>query len=259
MVNLSVRSIASKCLRKSVPISLKEDIFSVSGIPSPNSLKSALQFIRNFRCPPAAPSNLRITDVGEDTISIAWDDNADNEDGFEVIWTGRRPFSQHDDDSRKLNSPNRENFTLTGLFPNYEYCIRVRAFNAGGNSGDSNQECATIPEAPQPVQGFSQVSFFNCHVNGRSVNIWMRDVTAASDWSQQGSLSFQQQGQTCPAPNASPLVVSLSDDHSYEIVAVDPGATACGGSNDPQISSCRRYQSLVTGNPDGPSTQVVIS
>lgn len=71
MANLSVRSIASKCLNQSVPLSLKAAIFSISGIPSPNSLKSALRFIRDFRCPPTAPTNLRITAVGESTISIA--------------------------------------------------------------------------------------------------------------------------------------------------------------------------------------------
>lgn len=261
MSNLSVRSTLSKCLNQSASISLLEDVFSIDGIPSPNSLKSALQFIQDFRCPPAAPANLRINEVGEDSISIAWDDNADNEDGFEVRWTGRRPVSQPDDGSRNLNAPNRESFVLTGLFPNYEYCFRVRAFNAGGNSNYSNEECAIIPDSPQPepAQGFSEVHFFNCHTDRRAVNIWRRDVTAGSSWEELDSpLSSHWQGTTCPGNN-SPYVVSLPEEHAYEIVAVDTGAINCG-SNNPQIISCRRYARFFTGDPNGsPTTPQEIS
>ncbi|MEO0837421.1 MAG: hypothetical protein AAFY21_00425 [Cyanobacteria bacterium J06641_2] len=56
MANLSVRSIASKYLNKSIPISLMEDIFSISDIPSPKSLLSALKFIQNFSSPPNGSS-----------------------------------------------------------------------------------------------------------------------------------------------------------------------------------------------------------
>lgn len=261
MANLSVRSTASKCLNKSNPISLIEDIFSISDIPSPNSLKSALQFIRDFRCPPAAPTNLRITEVGEDFISIAWDDNADNEDGFEVRWTGRRPFSQHDDDSRNLNDPNRETFTLTGLFPEYEYCIRVRAFNVGGDSSYSNEECETIPESPQPepTQGVSEVLIFNCHTERRSVNIWRRDVTAGSFWEELDPLPSQWSDTGCPAGGASPFEVSLPEEHTYIIIAVDPDRPGCEGRNDPTVKNCIKNTTTVLGNPNGSTVIVTIS
>lgn len=257
MTNLSVRFIASNCLNKSNRISLIEDIFSVSGVPSPNSLKSTLRYIRDFRCPPAAPTNLSIVSVTEDTISIAWNDNSDNEDGFEVVWTGRRPFSQDDDGSRRLNSPNRENFTLTGLFPNYEYCFRVRAFNAGGDSSQSNEACAKISsESPEPTQGISRVSYFNCHVDRRSIFIWMRDLTTNSSWLQQGSLDAQYQGQSCPANN-SPFVLSFENEHRYEVAIVDPGALNCPGNN-PQNISCRRVSTRkFRGNPNGPSGPII--
>jgi len=258
MVNLSVRSILSKCLNQSLPLSLREDVFSINGIPSPSSLKSALRFIRDFRCPPAAPTNLRLPVVGEDSISIEWDDNADNEDGFEVVWTGRRLVSGHDDDSRNLNEPNRESFTLTGLYPGYEYCIRVRAFNAGGKSGDSNVECATIPQPDPQPEGFSEVRFFNCHTDGRPVNIWRRDATAGSSWEELGSLSSHWQDNSCPTGSASPLVVSLPEEHTYQIVAVDTNLINCGGSNDPQNVSCQRYTSLFTGNPNGSPKEELI-
>lgn len=261
MANLSVRSTLSKCLNQSAPVSLIEDVFSIDGIPSPNSLKSTIQFIRDFRCPPTAPTNLRINEVREDSISIAWDDNADNEDGFEVRWTGRRPVSQHDDGSRNLNTPNRESFVLTGLFPNYEYCFRVRAFNVGGNSSYSNEDCATIPDASraEPAQGLSDVHFFNCHTDRRAVNIWRRDVTAGSSWEELGSLPYQgQDNVSCPPASASPFEVSLPEEHIYEIVAVDTGAINCG-SNDPQITSCRKYEVFFTGDPNGSPIEEMIS
>lgn len=256
MATLSVREIVSKCIRKSGTISLKEDVFSLQDTRPPKSLENTLKFIQEFRCPPRSPTNLRITAVTEDSISITWVDNSDNEDGFEVIWRGRRPFSQHDDGSRKLNDPNRESFTLTGLFSEYEYCVRVRAFNKGGSSQESNQDCATIPPAsPPPSQGFSQVAFFNCHDERRTVHIWMRDLTTNSSWSEKGSLTSQWQGSSCPA-GASPFIVSLPDEHSYLIVAVDPDAPNCGGNNDPQILSCQKNVVEVLGNPGGPTAFV---
>ena len=58
MVNLSLRSISSKCLNQSFPLSLREDVFSIYGILAHNSLKSALRFIQDFRCPAAPPTFL---------------------------------------------------------------------------------------------------------------------------------------------------------------------------------------------------------
>ncbi|MEZ4869773.1 MAG: fibronectin type III domain-containing protein [Caldilineaceae bacterium] len=261
MANLSVRAVVSKCLKKSARLSLIEDIFTINDIPSPNSLKSALQFIRAFHCPPAAPTNLRITEVGENSILITWDDNADNEDGFEIVWTGRRDGYIYDDGSKKLRDPNRESFTLNYLYPSFTYCIRVRAFNVGGNSSYSNEDCATVPDAPtpNPNQGFSAVQFFNCHTERRTVHIWRRDVTAGSSWEALGSLPYQGQDNVpCPPTSATPFEVALQEKHRYEIVAVDTGAINCG-SNDPAISSCRRFETVLIGNPNGSPTQVGIS
>lgn len=253
MATLSVRGILSKCLRKSGRISLKDDVFSIRGHQSHHSLKDELKFIREFHCPPRAPTNLRIIDLTENTISLAWDDHADNEEGFEIRWRGRKVAHQHDDGSHKLHSPNRESFTLTGLFPGYEYCIKVKAFNKGGDSNFSSEVCHTLPESPQVPQSFSQVAFNNCHVERRTLHFWRRDLTSGSSWTEQGSLPAQYTDNgSCPS-GASPLVISLPEEHLYEIVAVDPDALNCGGNNDPEITSCRRHGSryIFMGNPSG--------
>jgi len=255
MAALSAREVASKCLGKSGVVSLKKDIFDLHNVQPPKSLKKALEFIQEFRCPPRKPTNLEITAVGKESISLAWQRNSDNEDGFEVVWMGRRDASQHKDGSRETG-PNRNSLTLDKLFPRpgYEYCFRIRAFNKGGHSDFSNQACATIPnDSPQPQQGFSEVSLYNCHDKKRTIHFWMRDITTGSGWSEKGSLSSQYSNSgLCPAPGASPLVITFPDTHLYEIVAVDPDADNCGKENNPNKPSCLRMDALrFFGKPDG--------
>lgn len=56
MATLNVRAIASECLRKSGSLSLKEDIVSIRNSSPPQSLRSELEFIREFRCSPDEPT-----------------------------------------------------------------------------------------------------------------------------------------------------------------------------------------------------------
>lgn len=80
---------------------------------------------------PAAPSNLRAPSWSMTSIHLAWDDNADNEEGFQVFRQGQSgPIAQTGPDETQVeieNSPCDQTIQL-----------RVRAFNAAGNSGYSN-------------------------------------------------------------------------------------------------------------------------
>lgn len=221
MANLSVRSILSKCRKKSGKISLLEDIYSINGIPSPKSLKSALTFIRDFKCPPAAPTNLSISRVSINSISITWDDKADNEDGFEIVWKAQFIHSG----SNKIGS-NRRDFTATNLKSGLKYCIKVRAFNKGGNSDFSNEVCATTPERQETEKAYSKVFFFNCHKDKVPVKIERIDLKTYTI-EVIGTIEYQGSGTTCPAGGISPLAVSFpKKGHEYHIIGRTQDGTA---------------------------------
>jgi hypothetical protein len=110
--------------------------------------------------PPEAPTNLTATAVSCNQIDLTWQDNSDNEDGFEV--------------ERSLDGIS---FTVLGTVPADEttfsdnnvvesttYWYRVRAYNASGYSGYSNVAQATTPACPQAPEAPSglkgrQISF----------------------------------------------------------------------------------------------------
>ncbi|MEO1403213.1 MAG: fibronectin type III domain-containing protein, partial [Cyanobacteria bacterium J06635_1] len=98
--------------------------------------------------PPEAPSNLEAQVDGK-TITLSWQDNSSNEEGFEIIWQGTKEDASDHNDSKKLNTPNQQSYTITGLKAGFRYCIRVRAFNKGGDSDNSSRVCATIPVEPR--------------------------------------------------------------------------------------------------------------
>jgi hypothetical protein len=90
--------------------------------------------------PPAAPSNLTATPKGSDQIDLAWTDNANNEDGFQIercTPDGCANFAPI-----KTVPANTTAFSDKGLTADTSYCYRVRAHNAAGDSGYSNTACA---------------------------------------------------------------------------------------------------------------------
>ena len=82
---------------------------------------------------PSAPANLRVTATTRTSARIAWDDRANNEDGFELQVEGGA--------SVRTNA-NETQYEMAGLTCNRAYNFRVRAFNAAGNSAWSNQVTA---------------------------------------------------------------------------------------------------------------------
>ena len=85
---------------------------------------------------PAAPSNLGATNVSGSQNYLSWTDNSLNEDGFKVersLNSQFGPFSQIATTSASVVS-----YSDTGLATDQTYYYRVRAFNAGGDSGYTN-------------------------------------------------------------------------------------------------------------------------
>ncbi len=95
---------------------------------------------------PTAPSSLAATAVSSTQIDLAWVDNSDNEDGFQIErCTGLdcAGFAQIAQVSADVNVYND-----TGLAADTSYNYRVRAFNSGGDSDYSNTAQATTEPAP---------------------------------------------------------------------------------------------------------------
>jgi hypothetical protein len=93
---------------------------------------------------PNGPTGLRITNVADREISIAWNHNSAGERGFRIRFRGTRDgFSDHT--GEKTVGINETTATLGGLHSDTRYKISVVAFNEGGASPRSNEVEATTP------------------------------------------------------------------------------------------------------------------
>ncbi len=114
---------------------------------------------------PASPSGLRATAASSSRINLAWTDNATNEGGFEIERsTDNLVFTKIADVGANVTT-----YANTGLVVPTTYYYRVRAVNAGGNSGYSNTASATLlvlvltpPSAPS---GLSAVPASSSQIN----------------------------------------------------------------------------------------------
>jgi hypothetical protein len=104
--------------------------------------QNSIQSIEVFSfdaCPPpsipavAEPSNLRVVSTSDSAITIGWNDNSNNEDGFEVWkWTNAQFVYL------TTVGPNTTTFTHSGLPCNTNEFYYVLAFNAQVRSGNTS-------------------------------------------------------------------------------------------------------------------------
>jgi len=116
-------------------------------------LEPAVEAASSGGGPPVnAPSNTSASAVSESRIDVSWQDNSDNETGFEVhrSTTGASgPFALLTSTAANVTS-----YGNVGLTPSTEYCYQVRAFRTTGRrtsySAFSATACATttVPAAP---------------------------------------------------------------------------------------------------------------
>ena len=100
--------------------------------------------------PPTAPSSLNATASSYRQIDLAWSDNSDNEDGFQVercTGTGCTSFAPIFQLGANVTS-----YSDPGLDAEPAYTYRVRAVNAAGSSAYSTPAEATTPVAPASSQ-----------------------------------------------------------------------------------------------------------
>ena len=95
--------------------------------------------------PPAAPAGLVATPVtSTHRRSLAWTDNASNEQGFKVERApGGGAFSQI-----ALLGANATAYSSTGLLSGTTYSYRVRAYDGPNDSGYSNIASVSVPPPP---------------------------------------------------------------------------------------------------------------
>ena len=95
---------------------------------------------------PAAPSALTLRITGDTRITLAWTDNSNNEEGFQIE---RRLSTATAFTLVETLGPNFEIFTDTTVARDAKYFYRLRAFNNEGSSNYSNiADGVTPPKAP---------------------------------------------------------------------------------------------------------------
>lgn len=101
--------------------------------------------------PPAAPSNLSVSQGLENQLDLSWIDNSDNEDGF-YIYRAQTSGTTTADYTQVANvSANTTTYTDGSLEDGEKYYYRVTAYNATGESDPSNEDNAiTVVPATNP-------------------------------------------------------------------------------------------------------------
>jgi FtsP/CotA-like multicopper oxidase with cupredoxin domain len=97
-------------------------------LPSPTLTISTA----NPTTPPARPTNLTAVNITRTSLTLTWQDNSDNEDGFTIQRATNQGFTQNVV-SFSVGA-NVNSFNDSGLTRNTRYYYRVRAFNVIGNS-----------------------------------------------------------------------------------------------------------------------------
>jgi titin len=105
---------------------------------SSNSAYSNQANATTFPPPPAAPSGLTATAVSTNQINLAWADNSNVEDGFKIERAPDNAGSPGVWAQIGAAATNITGYADTGLSVNTKYWYRVRAYNAGGESGYSD-------------------------------------------------------------------------------------------------------------------------
>ncbi len=141
-----------------------------------------------------------------------------------------------------------------------EYCFRVRNSTNWAHYSFSENICAspnsyTPPTTqPPPTNGVGKILISNCHNDKKSVRFWTYDLTLSNGiWVDHGTLPSQWDGSNCP--NGLPFEINLTDNHYYQLVAID-----CGNLPPSQTqSSCHKLTTpQIQAEPNGSTLVITI-
>lgn len=113
---------------------------------------------------PEAPGSAAASAVSSTQINISWTDNSSNETGFRIE---RSTGSNSNYGEIVSNLPaGTTSYSSSGLNVNTTYYYRVRAYNAYGNSGYSNEASATTnDEVPYAPTGLTATAASSSQIN----------------------------------------------------------------------------------------------
>ena len=102
---------------------------------------------------PVAPSSLNFTAKTNNSVTLSWSDNSNNETGFYIEC---KPSSGGNFTNIGTVDQNMTTFISTGLTANSSYHFRVQAYNNAGNSSYSNEIVVStalgVPLAPSNLK-----------------------------------------------------------------------------------------------------------
>ncbi len=180
-------------------------LLTVAYFPPPTGVPTA----------PSAPIDLSAIPVSFSQIDLTWTDTADNEAGFKIEWSddGGTSFAL-----LATTPVNSQSYSHAGLMPDSEYCYRVRAINAAGESANTVVQCATtgrdtnLPTAPTNIKT-DAISYSEVDIS------WIDTADNESgfqiEWSIDGGLTF------------APLVTVSANTKNYIHLGLSPETEYC--------------------------------
>ncbi|MGH7571860.1 MAG: hypothetical protein ACREMK_08475 [Gemmatimonadota bacterium] len=141
--------------------------------------------VKESSAPPLpAPTQLTATAVDHDIIDLAWTDNATVELGLRVE---RRSGQAGPFDPVATLGADATNHSDQSLTAETEYCYRIVAFDAGGDSAPSNVACATTSqEPPDPGSGGEPAPGYVAWFKGDGIT-GLNDGDPVATWDDSGT------------------------------------------------------------------------
>ncbi|MFC3094499.1 reprolysin-like metallopeptidase [Alteromonas sediminis] len=141
------------------------------------TLNESATYVASFRAtqsttPPQAPTNLDATEISFNSVSLTWQDNANDENGFVL----QRRTSGGAWQTIASLAQNTQSFTDTGLVEQTTYEYRIAADNNAGFSDYSNTVLATTLTQPDSITEYAEGEIFG---TGQITNTYM--ATLGSD------------------------------------------------------------------------------
>jgi S-layer family protein/Big-like domain-containing protein len=211
---------ASVCLTASDP-DFAGQTFN-DGTPLDNQV-SSLTLTHAPTCadaPPTAPSNLHVTSTAQGSVTLAWQDNSTNEDGFQIYRYNGITYTQY------VTVPaNTTTYTDLNVTCNTSYSYKITAYNSTYESAQNG-----------PANGTTQ----QCNVPA-GVTFYLQSGYGGSycTYAFAGPFNFTQSNQSCPGFNDATASLQVQSGWAVRVYR-DPdqgGPSHCYTASDPDFQN----------------------